>query len=227
MRDFIPSKIDKYEIQKKLGSGHFSTVYLARDTTLDAIKAIKVIDVKDPESIMRKLDEAQLSYRCQHKHIVKINTAIPIRNIESLSKIILDMEYIEKGSIEDYMKDNFVSVIEAVKYMREVLFGLEFAHCNGVLHHDIKPGNIMLGRTGAKLADFGLATLIEKDTKEFEYGYYPHYAPERLLQKKVSIETDIYALGLTFFRILCNLKKSDWENFKKHKEYSNKIKDNV
>jgi len=225
MKDFIPRNIDKYEILKKLGRGNFSTVYLARDTTLNAIKAIKVIDIKDSELIMQKLEEAQLSYKCQHKHIVKINSAMPIKNEEGLSQIIIDMEYIKNGSIENYMKNNFVSVIEAVKYIREVLFGLEHAHCNDVLHHDIKPGNIMLGGNGAKLADFGLATLIQKDSKKFEYGYYPHYAPERLLYKKVSIETDIYALGLTFFRIVCNLKKSDWENFKKHKKYENKIKE--
>ncbi len=225
MIDFIPRNIGKYEIQKKLGSGNFSTVYLARDTALDAIKAIKVIDVKDPESIMQKLEEAQLSYKCQHKYIVKINSATSLKNETGLFQIILDMEYIRNGSIEDYMKNNFVSVVEAVKYIREVLFGLEHAHCNGVLHHDIKPGNIMLDKTGAKLADFGLAALIKKDPKEFEYGYYPHYAPERLLQKKGSIETDIYAMGLTFFRIVCNFKKSDWESHKKHKEYYNKIKE--
>lgn len=225
MTDFIPKKIDKYEIIKKLGKGNFSDVYLANDTALDTKTAIKVIGVENPELVTQKLEEAQFIHKCQHQNIVRVNSAMLITSEKGLHHIIIDMEYMEAGSIEDRMRKCFISVIESVNYIRYTLFALEHAHFNDILHHDIKPGNIMLSKNIAKLADFGLASLIQKDAKEFEYGYFPHYAPERLLYKKTSIKTDIYALGLTFFRIACNLKKEDWDEFKKHEKFTNKVKE--
>ncbi len=215
---WLPSKIGKYEILKRLGGGEFSDVFLVHDTTLDTDKALKVLKETDPQAFLAQLEEAQILYKCQHKHIVKINSA-SIENVNGTPAVILDMEYIDKGSLQDYIEKNFVSVAEACRHIRDILFALEHIHNKGVLHKDIKPGNIMLGCNYSLLSDFGLATTI--DTTKWPNGYMPHYAPEMFSRRKASILTDIYAVGMTFFRIVCNIKNNEWKAIKNENKQNN------
>jgi serine/threonine protein kinase len=152
-----PTVIDKYQILAPLGNGHFGQVYHAFDRALRAEKAIKVLNVTDPSQFLDSLKEAQILKRCNHKHIVSVNEA-NIFPVNGTPRVILDLEYVAQGSLEGALSSRWVSIKDAVTYLQGALLGLQHAHSQGFLHRDIKPGNILLAPTAAKLSDFGLAT---------------------------------------------------------------------
>jgi eukaryotic-like serine/threonine-protein kinase len=203
-----PTEIDKYLILEHLGSGHFGNVYLAQDRALNTYKAIKVLDIENPRQFIMQLEEAQLLHKCQHKHIVRVNEA-GIYQVGDMPKVVIDMEYIPGGSLGQYMRGHFLTVIEATQYIRDILFGLEHAHNQGVLHRDIKPANIMLSDGSAKLSDFGLATSAGKELIGSPKGYIRHCAPEMfvngVIKGETTVLTDIYAVGITYFRLVSGL----------------------
>lgn len=203
-----PKEIDKYQIRKHIGSGAFGNVYLADDRVLDARKAIKVLDVPNPKDFVAHFEEAQILNKCRHKHIVKINDA-NVYKVNGELKVIIDMEYLPGGSLEKKMKRNHISSVGAVKFFIDVLFGLEHAHNQEILHRDIKPGNIMIDKKIAKLSDFGLATTLKSGTMGSPYGYITHLAPEVFKKRQTTKLTDIFATGISLFRVASNIV--DWD----------------
>jgi eukaryotic-like serine/threonine-protein kinase len=201
------TEIDKYELRQHLGNGAFGDVYLAHDRALDAVKAIKVLDVSDPSQFMKKLEEAQILHKCRHKHIVVVNEA-NIYQINGESKVVIDMEYLPRGCFEGIIENGTTSIHDSISYAIDCLFALEHAHNQGILHRDIKPANIMLCDYGAKLSDFGLATVLGNRQAGSPNGYTTHLAPEYFQNKATTELTDIYAMGITLFRA-CNYI-SDW-----------------
>lgn len=203
----IPQAINKYQVIKELGSGHFGEVLHAFDRALKADKAIKVLNVTDPNQFVARLEEAQLLQRCAHKHIVAINEA-NVFPVNGHPRVVLDLEYVPEGSLEAAMAVRWVSIQEAVSYIRGALLGLEHAHDNGILHRDIKPGNILLSPKCAKLSDFGLATAVAANQVGSAQGYTTHLAPEFYRTQATSALTDVFAMGITLFRVLGNI--ADW-----------------
>jgi eukaryotic-like serine/threonine-protein kinase len=203
------TEIDKYELKRHLGKGAFGDVFLAHDRALDAIKAIKVLDVPDPNQFMEKLEEAQILHKCKHKHIVEVNEA-NIYDVGGQQKVVIDMEYLPKGCFEDLLKNATISIHSSVNYIIDCLFALEHAHNQGILHRDIKPANIMLCDYGAKLSDFGLATVLGTRQAGSPRGYTTHLAPEYFSTQSTTELTDIYAMGITLFRA-CNYI-ADWRS---------------
>ncbi len=199
------STLGKYVIQKKLGGGHFGDVYLAHDRALACNKAIKIITIADPTEIMQKLEEAQILDKCRHKHIVQINEA-NIFNDGSNNLLVLDLEYLPEGSLEGEMEKRWISIKEACIRISCVLSGLYFAHSNGYLHRDVKPGNVLICGDSTKLSDFGLATtsltLVGSDQ-----GYLAHCPPEFYVTRQTTIHTDVFAVGLTLFRVANNITR--------------------
>lgn len=201
--------IGKFHIQSKIGEGYFSKVFLAHDTVLDEPRAIKVIKVSEPSLFKSRFQEAQIQHRCQHDNIVKIYGA-DIYSVEDEEKFVIIMEYLPDGSIHSIVKSRFLTLKEALCCIINILAGLEHAHSFGVLHRDIKPNNILIRRNVYQLADFGLAVLQE----EFDiaihskYDYEVHMAPEYYNTRKPSILSDIFAVGMTLFRLINNL--ADW-----------------
>lgn len=202
-----PTEIDKYKIISELGSGHFGEVYHAFDRALHADKAIKVIKSNDPSSFLRILEEAQILKKCNHKHIVKINEA-NIFNVAGESRVVLDLEYIPEGSLESAINKRWLSVKEATEHLRGALTGLIYAHSQGFIHRDIKPGNILLSKGATKLSDFGLATHTQPGTFGSPQGYTTHLAPEIFTTHQTSEITDVFAAGVTYFRAISNI--GDW-----------------
>lgn len=200
-------EIGKYEIIRHLGSGYFGDVYQAHDHALDDIKAIKVLNIPEPDKFMEQLEEARLLHKCKFKHIVKVNEA-DIYIVDNKAKVIIDMEYLEKGSFENLIKNNQASIHDTIKYVIHCLFALEHTHNQGILHRDIKPANIMLSDSGAKLSDFGLATALGTGQVGSPKGYTTHLPPEYFKKGFTSVRTDIFAMGITLFRA-CNYI-SDW-----------------
>lgn len=203
------TEIDKYLIKKHLGNGQFGNVYSAYDRALDQDKAIKVIDVPDPNEFLKNIEEAQILNKCKHKHIVRINEA-NIFKVNGAVIVVIDMENIKGGSLEKQMEKRHISSVEARRIFIDILFGLEYSHSQNILHRDIKPANIMLDKTCAKLSDFGLATFLGMSSYGSPKGYITHLAPETIMSDITSIQTDIYSVGITLFRVVCN--KKEWRN---------------
>jgi len=197
MHSPLPSTIDKYQIINQIGSGHYGIVAHVLDRALHAEKAIKILDLSDPKKYVEKLEEAQILHKCSHKNIVEINEA-NIFNVSGQLKVILDLEYIPLGSLEKAMENRYVPISESVKHMLDVLSGLEYAHSQGFLHRDIKPGNILIGNNITKLSDFGLATSFSTSSCGSPQGYTTHLAPEFYNTNSTTILTDIFAAGMTF-----------------------------
>lgn len=200
--------VGKYKIKKKIGQGGFGAVYLADEVVLKRETAIKSIGAADANDLKAKIDEAQIQHKCKHDCIVALNE-VNVYGFSGNLWLILDVEYIAGGSLEGFMSKRFVSAVEARKAFSDVLYGLDWAHNQGVIHRDIKLGNILLSSTNAKLSDFGLAELIKQ--KAAPYGgkvYTSHAAPEMYGGSKTSVLTDIYAMGLTLFRAVNNY--TDW-----------------
>lgn len=201
-------QIGKYLLQRYLGNGAFGDVHLANDIALNTIKAIKIIDVENPDEFMDKLEEAQILHKCKHKHIVIVNEA-GIYEVEGEPKVIIDMEYLEKGSFEQAIKNYSISIQDSISYTINCLLALEHAHNQGILHRDIKPANILLCDYGAKLSDFGLATVLGEKEFGSPRGYKTHLAPEVFTTHETTELTDIYAMGITLFRA-CNYMIDNW-----------------
>lgn len=202
------TEIDKYQVLKELGSGQFGTVYMVLDRALFVQKAIKVIIANNPAEIMYKLDEARILYKCKNNNIVQVNEA-NIFNINGVNSVVIDMELINGGSIEGLISTRFISVHEVVKIITGVLFGLEHAHNNKIIHRDIKPANILYDGINAKLSDFGLATNLSPIHTASAQGYRQHLAPEVFQTGVTSIVSDIYAAGITLYRVVNNI--SNWQ----------------
>jgi serine/threonine protein kinase len=220
----IPDKIRKFDVIKFLGNGNFGVVFQAYDPLLKADRAIKLIKVPNPEKFVEAVKEAQTLEACRHKHIVDVKE-VDIVVYDGAPCVYIAMEYLAKGSIQKYMENRFISIQESLKIISEALLGLEHAHNNNVLHRDIKPGNILFGDNGeAKLSDFGLALDYHVDPSD-TMGYRPHQPLEVIDGNPMSKLTDIYAMGITLYRLANNVADMAF-NFTKLSEWRAAVKGN-
>lgn len=199
-------QIGKYTIKERLGGGAFGEVYLAHDIALASDKAIKVLSVDNPGDVLEKLKEAQILDKCRHTNIVAINDAnlYPFNNTEC---IVLDLEHLPGGSLESEIATRWISIKEACTRISAILAGLQFAHSKGYLHRDVKPANILIDGNSTKLSDFGLAT-ASHDLMGSDQGYLAHCPPEFYSTKTTNVLSDIFACGITLFRVVSNI--TDW-----------------
>jgi len=216
------TKIDKFQIIDHLGNGNFGQVFLCYDPFLQKEIAIKVIKVPDPDRFVNAVKEGQTLDLCRHKHIVEVKDVRAIL-FKGEPVVIIIMEYLSKGSLQKHIEKRFISVKEACRIIQQSLLGLEHAHNNNVLHRDIKPGNIMFGDNGeAKLSDFGLAINYHLDPSDI-LGYRPHQPLEVIEGNPMNKLSDIYATGITFYRLLNNTNKLPF-TFKTIDEWKKAVK---
>ena len=213
--DYSGKFCGKYKLLKKLGKGSFGSVYLALDTVLKVQKAIKIMDVSNPQQAIELFKEAELPYKCNHNNIIKILGG-SIEAFESNACFVIEMEVAQNGSIESLLKKNQLSIVDSVDIIKGVLFALQHSHNLGIIHRDIKPANILLNNKTPKLSDFGLATTFNEVLPQNSLWYITHAAPEIGTTNTPSVQTDIYALGMTFYRMVNCI--DDWYT------YLNKIK---
>lgn len=190
--------LNKYEVIRPLGAGNFGQVFQVLNQNLQQHSALKVVFVADPAA-HRAVVEAQVMSLCGHDHVVKILTADVFED-----HVLIEMEYIDGGSLGDRLNREFVPVVDSINYVKQILFALEFAHSRGFVHRDVKPGNIMLGARYAKLSDFGTAMHPASGIAATELFYRPHASPEAVNNFEFSPLSDVYAAGMTLQRAANN-----------------------
>ncbi|MBW2596099.1 MAG: serine/threonine protein kinase [Deltaproteobacteria bacterium] len=191
-----------FDFKERLGAGHFGEVWRVVDTGLNAVRALKLIPpskVLNPKNIFH---EAQILKKAEHPNVVKVEETGTMED----GKIYIAMEYLSKGSLEDEAKGDYVPLTRAHRIMVDALRGLQHAHERGLLHRDIKPANILVGsNTEGKLSDFGLAVPKGVNLKTLgakNYAYILHLAPEIHSGGTYSVLSDIYAAGVTLYRLI-------------------------
>lgn len=203
----------KYHLLSRLGNGCFGVVYKARDVILNVEKALKIIEFEDVYQLSKLFNEASIPYKCKgHNNIVQINNGEIIYCDFLRSYVfVIDMELVDGKSVEDLLRSSATSVVWSITVIKQILFAVEFSHLQGNIHRDIKPANILIDNQGvAKLSDFGLATAFG-DVVTPPVWYESHCAPEAFLNSVATVETDIYAVGMTLYRMVNGI--SDWQLF--------------
>ena len=155
-------KLGPYEILAPLGAGGMGEVYKARDTRLDRTVAIKVLPshvASNPEVRQRFEREARAVSSLNHPHICTLHDIGSENGID-----FMVMEHIEGDTLADRLQKGALPLDQALRYGIEIADALDKAHRQGVVHRDLKPGNIMLTKSGAKLLDFGLAKMSVAET---------------------------------------------------------------
>lgn len=184
---------DTYRIEKLLNRGGFGRVWLAYDTILNRDVAIKELIEVDEDCIDNFVREMQIVANLGHNNIIKVHQAIP-----QDENFYLVMEYCPAGSIHDELQRiERMPYDQAAATALAICAGLETVHQQGIVHHDLKPCNIMIGSGGTvKISDFGIANSL--------WGTPQYMAPEVFDGDcdPDDIRADIYALGITLFELL-------------------------
>lgn len=188
-----------YDLDKRLGNGAFGEVWLGDDRALGVKRAIKFVPphkIKDPTNFY---EEPQTLLSLKHENVIEITDAGKTPD----GQLYIAMEYYPQGSISDKTSGGIVPLEESIKLASDVCRGLEYAHAQDYIHRDIKPANIIIdNQNNARLSDFGLATRVDVDGLASPYGYIGHLAPEVIAHDLTDKRTDIYALGVTVYRMI-------------------------
>ena len=205
----------RYELGELIGRGGMSDVHVGLDTRLGrrvAIKLLKPSLATDPAFRTRFRREAQDAAKMAHPTIVRIFDAGEevVREpsgAESLLPFIV-MEYVDGRLLRDVVRDGPVEPAEAARIIEQVLTALEYSHRAGVVHRDIKPGNIMITSAGqVKVMDFGIARAISDSSATIAetsaiVGTAQYFSPEQARGETVDARTDLYSTGIVLFELL-------------------------
>src|ERR1017187_5558761 len=208
-RPAVGQRVAHYEIQEKLGEGGMGAVYRAYDTQLRRSVALKILPpeyASDPERRSRLLREARVASGLNHPNIVSIHEVGSDNGVDFIA-----MEFVEGESLGKKIPDKGMPLRQTLDYAVQIASGLAKAHAAGVIHRDLKPGNIMLSRDGlVKLLDFGLARRVELGpghdttlTVEGQILGTPSYmSPEQAQGKPVDVRSDVFSFGSVLYEMV-------------------------
>lgn len=198
----------RYEVKKMIGEGARKRVYLAHDTRLDRDVAVSKIKTEglDEAGIARFRREARAMGRLGgHPYVVTVHDVV-----EEADETYIVGEYMGGGSLDDLLHasaDHRLPVAETIRIAEQIADALDHAHTMGVIHRDVKPGNVWLSDDRrACLGDFGLAHTFAEERLSVEglmVGTVAYMAPEQALGKVPDARSDLYSLGVTLYEVLC------------------------
>jgi serine/threonine protein kinase len=197
----------RYALERRLGYGGMSTVHLALDLRLERQVAVKLLAehlADEPAFVSRFQREAQAAARLVHPNIVQVFDS---GRDEQSGQYFIVMEYIEGSSCAEILRDEgWIEVDEALNVIEQACEGLGYAHRHGVVHRDVKPGNLLRSREGeVKLADFGIAKATEQSSITqvgSVLGTAAYLAPEQARGEDAGPAADIYALGVVAYQLI-------------------------
>ncbi len=208
------SKLGRFEISSVLGQGAMGVVYLANDPEIERPVAIKTVR---PEAMRgesageieaRFLKEAKLAGRLQHPSIVTVYDVGRDRDV-----CFIAMEYVEGKPLTRYLRASDALPLTAkIGIIRQVAEALAHAHERGVLHRDIKPGNILIAKDGrVKVTDFGIGKFTAAATSELTrtgqmIGSPAYMSPEQVRGEKVDARSDLFSLGVVLYELLTGVR---------------------
>src|SRR6266436_6403512 len=209
------TRLGQYEIIASIGAGGMGEVYRARDTRLDRTVAVKVLPEhlsSNPQLRERFDREAKAISSLSHPHICPL---YDVGHQEGVDFLV--MEFLEGETLAHRLKKGPLPPDQVLQYAIQITDALETAHRHGVIHRDLKPGNIMLTKAGAKLLDFGLAkvraaeavaglTALPTQTTPLTgegtiLGTLQYMAPEQLEGKEADARSDIFGFGAVLYEM--------------------------
>lgn len=201
----VRTRFDHFEIQEVLGAGGMGAVYRAWDTTLNRPVALKLLRKEfsaDPDFVKQFQREAAITASINHPNVVRVYSSATDHGM-----LYIAMELVDKGSLDELMTlQGTVAEVQVLEVGVQVARGLQAAHQRGLVHRDVKPGNILFANAhSAKIVDFGLASLQEHVEKgDGDIWGTPYYvAPEKLdSPPREDFRSDIYSLGASLFHAL-------------------------
>jgi serine/threonine-protein kinase len=198
------ASIDKrYVLRERLGSGGMSQVWRADDEVLGRPVAVKLLTTDEPSVRTAIWTEARAVARLTHPHVAHVYDYGQETLPDGSARAYLVMELVDGGSLADRLRSGPLPWPQAVATGGQVAAALAAAHRIGVVHRDVKPGNVMLTRTGAKVLDFGIAALAGDQPDGGRLVGTPAYAaPEQLRPGPAIPQSDVYALGVLLHEML-------------------------
>ncbi len=210
----VGGMIGPFELIEVLGHGGMGVVYKARDVSLDRPVALKLLhreESEDPAQIEKLAAEASITASINHPNVVKVYTTGYDRD-----RFYIAMELVDKGTLDSLITlQERVAEAQALDIGIQIAKGLRAALQHGLIHRDIKPGNILFADAHtAKIVDFGLAMLaVDAAAARGEVWGTPYYvAPEKLDQKPEDFRSDMYSLGATLFHAIAGRPPFEAEN---------------
>ncbi|WBQ05942.1 serine/threonine-protein kinase [Kribbella sp. CA-293567] len=203
----VPSRLGRYVVRRRLGSGGFATVWLAHDEQLDAEVAVKVLadNWAHDDSVRRRfLEEGRFLRRVESEHVVQVHDVGELED----GRPFLVLTYADRGTLADRLKKEPLPLEPAIGVIVQVGRGLQALHRRGLLHRDVKPANVLFRSTDddgerAVLSDLGLGKSLDEVSRITMPGGTPSYvAPEQALGERLDQRADQYSLGAVAYAAL-------------------------
>ncbi|CCH21732.1 serine/threonine-protein kinase [Micromonospora lupini] len=194
----------RYRLLERLGSGGMSAVHRAYDEVLERDVAVKVLVASDANARQRIRAEAKVAARLSHPHVTSVYD-FGESVVDGVQVPFVVLELLNGVTLEQRLAAGPLPPRAGLRVCAEVAAALEAAHAQGLVHRDVKPSNVMLTPTGAKVLDFGIAAVVGDSEIDFDgrlLGTPAYLAPERLAAGEVLPACDVYALGLLLHRTL-------------------------
>ena len=202
----MPSRLGRYAVRRRIGSGAFATVWLAYDEQLDSPVAIKVLAdnwTEDHHVRQRFLEEGRYLRKVESPHVVSVYDAGELDD----GQPYLVMAYADQGTLADRLEVQGLTVREALEVVSQVGAGLQALHARSILHRDVKPANVLFrtsdGRVRAMVGDLGLGKALDMSSRLTMIAGTPSFvAPEQARGEGLDARADLYSLAALSFLLL-------------------------